>query len=103
MKRRYANIDATLDEYEPHFHGELNIRVLQDEVPMTLSGTPMPADWWTFKNIIIEIDGDAYRMGKASGLGCNSLIDALRQTLDVCCDTDFIRCGFTLNAKPRRR
>ena len=90
-RHRAAHVDATLGNNVPHLRGELNIRVLEDEVPVETNATPMPADWWRLKNVVIEIDGDAYRMGRASGLGYNCLIDTLRQSLHVSCNVDFIR------------
>ena len=90
-RSRDAHQDATLGNNVPHCRGELDIRVLEDEVAVPTGVTPMAADWWKDKNVVIEIDGDAYRMGKASGLGCNCLIDTLRQCLNVSCNAAFIR------------
>ena len=88
---RDAHPDGTIGNNVPHCRGELNIRVLANEVTVTTGATPLPADWWRSKNVVIEIDGYAYRMGNASGVGCNCLIDTLRQCLNVHCDTAFIR------------
>ena len=90
-RSRVAHIDGTLGNNVPHFRGELNIRVLDNENPVKMSRTILPADWWLWQNVVIEIDGDRYRMGSASGNGCNCLIDTLRQALDVVCNVDQIR------------
>ena len=101
-RSRVAHIDGTFGNNVPHFRGELNIRVLNNEVPVKMGPTPLPADWWRLKNVVIEIDGDAYRMGSASGDGCNCLIDTLRQGLHVLCNVDLIR--YLLHQKhPRLR
>ena len=89
-RSRVAHIDSTLGKNIPHFRGELIIRVLENENPVQLGLTLLPADW-RWENVVIEIDGDRYRMGSASGNGCNCLIDTLRQALDVVCNVDQIR------------
>ena len=40
---------------------------------------------------LVDIDGVRYKAGKASGLGCNCLIDSLRQVLGFAQDADACR------------
>ena len=90
-KSRVAHIDSTLGKNIPHFRGELNIRVLDNENPVKMGLTLLPANWWRSRKVVIEIDGERYRMGSASSNGYNCLIDTLRQALDVVCNVDQIR------------
>ena len=90
-RSRDAHQDATMGNNVPHCRGELNIRMMANEVAVTRGAKPLQANWWMSKNVVIEINCDAYRMGNASGIGCNCLIDTLRQCLHVHCDVAFIR------------
>ena len=57
-RSRVAHIDGTLGNNIPHFRGELNIRVLDNENPVKMGFTLLPTDWWRWQNVVIEIDGD---------------------------------------------
>ena len=88
---REVHLDATLGNNVPHCQGNFNIRVLENESPVQTALLPLRADWWKFRNVVIEIEGDAFWMATASGLGCNCLIDTLRQVLNVSCNVEYIR------------
>ena len=48
--------------------------------------------WYRNQVIEIEVDGHAYRLGEASGDGCNCLIDTLRQKLQgIICNISWVR------------
>jgi hypothetical protein len=48
--------------------------------------------WYRNQVIEIEVDGHTYRLGKASGDGCNCLIDSLRQKLPgIICNIPWVR------------
>ena len=52
----------------------------------------MQPNWWLFKkDVVICINEARFRMGFASGAGCNCLIDSLRQCLGLDCDVARIR------------
>ena len=62
----------------PHI-SETNIRIVANGVEQT-SARREPL-WYQGQVLQIELNGHSYRMGSASGDGCNCLIDTLRQVL----------------------
>ena len=58
---------------------QLDIRVCADGVPQ--KAAKVAAHWYEGKALEIYVNGEAFELGRASGEGCNCLIDTLRQKL----------------------
>ena len=79
---------------------QTNIRILADGVLQ--SRGERRAYWYEGRAVEICIDGASYGLGRASGEGCNCLIDTLRQKLPaVICDVPLVRR--LLEARHRQR
>ena len=73
----------------PHI-SETQIRISCNGVEQTED--PREPYWYRNQVIEIEVDGHAYRLGEASGDGCNCLIDTLRQKLQgIICNISWVR------------
>ena len=76
--------DAALGDAVPHM-SETNIRIFADGVEQERS---RPRLYW-YQHLAVEIlvDNSYFGLGRASGDGCNCLIDTLRQKLPdvICC------------------
>ena len=75
----------------PHV-SETHIRILADGVEQSAS-RKMPY-WYRGKILDIELDGQSYYLGSASGDGCNCLIDTLRQAIPgIICSVSTVRAA----------
>ena len=81
--------DSTLGNTVPHI-SETQIRISCNGVEQTEAHRE--PYWYRSQVIEIEVDGHTYRLGKASGDGCNCLIDTLRQKLQgIICNVSHVR------------
>ena len=81
--------DSTLGNTVPHI-SETQIRISCNGVEQTEDHRE--PYWYRNQVIEIEVDGHAYRLGEASGDGCNCLIDTLRQKLQgIICNISWVR------------
>ena len=70
---------------------QTGIRILAGGVPQT-EGERRPSFWYADRAVEIRIDDEVFGLGRASGDGCNCLIDTLRQKLPaVICNIPYVR------------
>ena len=77
--RREVHIDAQMGDSVPHV-SQTCIRVFANGEEQH-KGVRMLPHWWQDRSATIQIDGQAFTTGTASGENMNCLIDTLRQVL----------------------
>ena len=81
--------DSGQGDTVPHI-SEMNIRILADGFEQTAAR--MTPYWYRGVRLDIKLDGQSFRLGRASGDGCNCLIDTLRQQIPgVICSVPLVR------------
>ena len=88
-RHREVHPDAGLGDNVPHMV-QTRIQILKDDVAVP-TGRPLVAMWWLNHRITVRIESVDYYMGRASGSGCNCLIDTLRQCLNLVCNVSYVR------------
>ena len=87
--RREDHADASLGDSVPHMR-EIETRCVADGVSVALR--KQEVNWWMKHNAVhFYVNARWFRMGQASGKGCNCLIDTIRQSLSAVCDVMLVR------------
>ena len=82
--------DAQLGNNAPHIR-QTAIEIYCNGGLLESTGTRMPSNWWKKQHVEISGDGNWYTPGRASGDGCNCLIDTLRQQLKIFANINLVR------------
>ena len=93
-RNREDHVDASLGDNVDHMR-RTSIECFVDGIKVAHNARRRP-NWWYGHDVEFHIDGKAFRMGIASGDGCNCLIDTIRQALDIECDVSEVRAHLEL-------